>query len=106
MAQPSLLTAVTAILSAVASLSHGTTMAVTWPWPRAYSSIARDTTRGDPAVMNEIDMNVVLRISDCGLRNLNRDQQSLSQSAIRNPQSEFRNPQYARLARWSNQLEG
>jgi len=56
--------------------------------------------------MNEIDMNVVLRISDCGLRNLNRDQQSLSQSAIRNPQSEFRNPQYARLARWSNQLEG
>ena len=51
-AQPSLLTAVTAMLSVVPSLSHGTTMAVTWPWPRAYSSIARDTTCGDPAAVN------------------------------------------------------
>ena len=40
-AQPSLLTAVTAMLSVVASLSHGTTIAVTWPCARAYSSIAR-----------------------------------------------------------------
>src|ERR1019366_37003 len=52
MAQPSLLTAVTAMLSVSPSLSHGTTSAVTLPWPRAYSSIARDTTCGDPVAVN------------------------------------------------------
>src|SRR6267142_3444672 len=52
MAQPSLLTAVTAMLSVVSSLSHGTTIALTRPWPRAYSSIARDTTCGDPLAVN------------------------------------------------------
>src|SRR5213079_2841943 len=72
MAHPSLLTAVTAMDSAVASLSHGTTMAATWPWPRAYSSIARDTTRGDPFAMNSKTppgiADLGLRIADCGLR--------------------------------------
>ena len=52
MAQPSFLTAVTAMLRVSASLSHGTTMAVTRPSPRAYSSMARDTTCGDPAAVN------------------------------------------------------
>ena len=54
MAHPSLLTAVTAMLSVVPSLSHGTTMALTWPCPRANSSIARDTTLGDPLATNSI----------------------------------------------------
>ena len=52
MAQPSALTDVTAMLSVVASLSHGTTSALTRPVARAYSSIARETSRGDPAAVN------------------------------------------------------
>ncbi len=51
MAQPSLLTAVTAMLSVVSVLSHGTTIAVTLPCVRAYSSMARETTCGDPVAV-------------------------------------------------------
>src|SRR5437899_2704812 len=114
MAHPSLLTAVTAMHSAVASLSHGTTMAVTWPWPRAYSSIARDTTRGDPFAMNSKNppgiADLGLRISDCGLRIADCIEDWLSQIATgnpnpqSNPQSAFRDSQCVKVARWSNQL--
>ena len=53
-AQPSALTDVTAIDRRDASLSHGTTSAVTWPCARAYSSMARDTTPADPDAVNSI----------------------------------------------------
>jgi hypothetical protein len=42
------------MLSVVASLSHGTTSAARWPWLRASSSIARETTLGDPVAENSI----------------------------------------------------
>ena len=54
MAQPSALTAVTAMLSVVASLSHGTTSAFRLPWPVAYCSIAEETTRGEPTAVNSM----------------------------------------------------
>src|SRR5712671_6426693 len=70
-AHPSLFTDVTAMESVVASLSHGTTSAVTCPCARAYSSIARETTCGEPAAMKSTFMASLhcgLRIAACGLR--------------------------------------
>ena len=40
------------MLSAVSWLSHDSTIAVTGPAPREYSTVARDTLCGDPVTVN------------------------------------------------------
>src|SRR6266508_2742032 len=87
-AHPSLRTDVTDMLSVVASLSQGTTMALTRPCARAYSSMARDTTRGVPTAMKSTI--IIGVIADCGLRIAAPVLVSLH-SLFRNPESIIRN---------------
>ncbi len=78
MAQPSLLTAVTAMLSVCASLSHGTTMAVTWP---CAAGVLLDRAGHDSAAI--------------------RRRSNVMHFTLDHSPDERR----ARLAQWSNQLE-
>src|SRR4029453_17469123 len=78
-AQPSIFTAVTAMLSVDGVLSHGTTSAVMWPCARAKLSMASDTDLGDP---------LATKLATLSMPELMRE----------NPAAT-----YARLAQWSDQ---